>query len=95
MVIAISGDSRFLKPDMTANVSIRTAQHKAILVPDAALRGVGDSRYVYVAGPGGLARRNVTLGARDAQMTEIRKGLAPGERVLVSPAPAMQDGGTQ
>src|SRR5579884_2824982 len=44
VVIAISGDSRFLKPDMTANVSIRTAQHKAILVPDAALRGGGGHR---------------------------------------------------
>jgi HlyD family secretion protein len=76
-----------LKPDMTANVSIRTAEREALVVPVQAVQRDGAERFVWVEQDGGLVRRSVTVGTRDATVIEIRQGLAPGDRVLVRPLP--------
>lgn len=76
-----------LKPDMTANVSIRTAEREALVVPSEAIRRDGFERFVIVDADGDLRRRAITPGTRSAGVTEIREGLKPGERVLLGPAP--------
>lgn len=76
-----------LKPDMTTNVSIRTAERDALVLPSAAIQKDDSGRYVWVETNGGLQRRTVTVGARDAGITEIREGVAAGDRVLLSPLP--------
>ncbi|MCK6372233.1 MAG: hypothetical protein L6Q83_13100, partial [Gammaproteobacteria bacterium] len=74
--------------DMTANVTIRTAEREALVVPNPTVQREGAERFVWVEGPdGGLDRRSVTVGTRDAGVTEIRSGLAAGERVLLDPQP--------
>jgi hypothetical protein len=48
---------------------------------------------VWVEKDGELQRRTVTAGTREAGVTEIRQGVAAGDRVLLSPLPA-QPGAT-
>lgn len=87
VMIRIDSPAELLKPDMTANVSIRTAEREALVVPSPAVQREGSERYVWVERDGSLIRRSVTVGTRDTGFTEIRQGLGPGERVLVSPQP--------
>src|SRR6266446_7046976 len=49
VTIAIEEGAEFLKPDMTANVSIQTTQRDALLLPAAAVQHEGDQTFVYVA----------------------------------------------
>jgi len=77
-----------LKPDMTTNVSIRTAERQALVLPSAAVQKDDAGRYVWAEKGGELQRRAVTVGARDAGFTEIREGVTAGDRVLLNPVPA-------
>jgi hypothetical protein len=43
---------------------------------------------VWVEDGAELQRRTVTVGARDAGITEIREGVVAGDRVLLRPIPA-------
>jgi macrolide-specific efflux system membrane fusion protein len=88
VMVRITSPVGALKPDMTANVSIRTAEREALVVPNAAIQRDGADRFVYVDEGGALARRLVTVGTRDAGYTEIRQGVRPGDRVLLGPMPA-------
>jgi RND family efflux transporter MFP subunit len=83
VVIAIARDTSFLKPDMTANVSIRTARRQALLLPAGAIRSDDGGKFVYLATPGGPVRRGVTIGARESAFTEIKTGLSPEDRVIL------------
>jgi macrolide-specific efflux system membrane fusion protein len=88
VMVDIASDADALKPDMTANVSIRTAEREAIVLPTNALRRDGFARFVLVEEDGELVRRPVTVGTRDAGYTEIRQGIGPGERIaIVAQAP--------
>jgi len=87
VMIRIDSPAELLKPDMTANVSLRTAEREALVVPNAAIQRDGSDRFVWVDKDGALTRRAVTIGTRDASFTEIRTGLGPGDRVLVGPQP--------
>lgn len=87
VMIRIEGEAAELKPDMTANVAIRTAEREALVIPSAAIQRDGAERYVLVESGGQLARRAVVAGTRDAGFTEIRQGLSPGDRVLISAPP--------
>ncbi len=77
-----------LKPDMTTNVSIRTAEREALVLPSAVIQKDDSGRYVWVDRNGELQRRTVTVGARDTGFTEIREGVVAGDRVLLRPLPA-------
>jgi RND family efflux transporter MFP subunit len=88
VMISIDSPVEQLKPDMTTNVSIRTAEREALVLPSAAIQKDDSGRYVWVEKDGELQRRTVTVGARDAGVTEIRDGVVAGDRVLLSPLPA-------
>ncbi|MBI4550871.1 MAG: efflux RND transporter periplasmic adaptor subunit [Candidatus Latescibacteria bacterium] len=83
VTIGIQDGIDLLKPDMTANVSIKTAQHETLVVPNAAVHRDEDERFVYVEREGKLEKRVVTVGIRDVGLTEIKKGVSPNDRVLV------------
>jgi macrolide-specific efflux system membrane fusion protein len=95
VVIAIRSDFSFLKPDMTANVAIRTMERKAVVVPASAVRGTGEDRYVYIQGPRGPVRREVSIGARQGELTEVRKGVSAGDMVIVGTVPEEEKRGRQ
>jgi RND family efflux transporter MFP subunit len=87
VMVAVDSATDVLKPDMTANIAIRTAERQALVVPNAALQREGDERFVYVEEAGRLAKRPVSVGVREAGVVEIKKGLTASDRVLTSPAP--------
>jgi RND family efflux transporter MFP subunit len=93
VMIRIESQAEVLKPDMTANVTIRTAEREALVVPSAAIQREGADRFVWVDQAGNLMRRTVSVGTRDANFTEIRQGIGPGDRVLVGPQPGAAAGG--
>jgi macrolide-specific efflux system membrane fusion protein len=85
VLIDIASSSGVLKPDMTANTAIRTAERQALVVPNAAIQREGDERFVFLDQGGRLAKRPVTLGARDGASIEVKKGLAAGDRIVIGP----------
>jgi macrolide-specific efflux system membrane fusion protein len=85
VMASIDAPDESLKPDMTANVSIRSAERQALVIPDRAVLKDDSSRYVYVEQDGRPVRRDVSIGGREGGYTEIRDGLAPGDRVLTNP----------
>ncbi|MBW1659792.1 MAG: efflux RND transporter periplasmic adaptor subunit [Deltaproteobacteria bacterium] len=75
---------RLLRPEMTAYTTIVVKEKKdAILVPVQAVKIVGGKSVVVVKGEKGPEKRSVTTGWTDSGKTEIRKGLKPGEEVLI------------
>lgn len=83
--VGVDSPSNLLKPDMTANISIRTAERRALVVPTLAIVRDGDERFVYIDESGKSVKRVVTTGVRQGNVTEIKKGLAPSDRVVTAP----------
>jgi RND family efflux transporter MFP subunit len=86
VTINISKDAQLLKPDMTANVSIQTAQHEALMLPAAAVQHDGDQNFVDIPGKDGAERKPVIVGNKDGGMIEIKKGISPADGVLLPAA---------
>jgi RND family efflux transporter MFP subunit len=86
VTIHIRKDAQLLKPDMTANVSVQTAQHEALLLPAAAVQRDGEQSFVYVPGKSGPSRKPVVTGTRESGMVEIKRGISAGDEVLLVPA---------
>jgi RND family efflux transporter MFP subunit len=90
VMVAVDSLADVLKPDMTANIVVRTAERKALVVPNTAIRREGDDRFVFVDQAGALVKRPVSVGVREATVTEIKKGLTTSDRVLTSAPPVSQ-----
>ena len=86
VTITIRKDAQLLKPDMTANVSVRTAQHRALLLPAPAVQRDSEQSFVYVPGRNGPDRKPVVAGSKEAGMIEIKTGISQGDEVLLLPA---------
>jgi RND family efflux transporter MFP subunit len=84
VMAAIQKDARLLKPDMTANITIKTAERKALVVPNGAIQRDGEERFVFLIRNGKQEKRAVTIGTRDAGFTEIKGGLSASELVVVN-----------
>jgi RND family efflux transporter MFP subunit len=91
----IERDGRLLKPDMTANITIKTAERKALVVPNGAILRDGEERCVFLIRDGRQEKRTVTIGTRDAAFTEIKKGLSASDVVLVNRAADSERKGDQ
>jgi macrolide-specific efflux system membrane fusion protein len=86
VTIDIRKDAQLLKPDMTANVSVRTAQHNALLLPGTTVQRDGEQSFVYTPGRNGPERKPVVVGAKEAGMFEIKRGISESDEVLLLPA---------
>lgn len=86
VTINIRKDAQLLKPDMTANVSVQTAQHAALLLPASGVQRDGDQSFVYVQGKNGPDRRPVVVGTKENGMVEIKRGISESDDVLLVPA---------
>ena len=93
VMINIESPAAVLKPDMTANVSIRTAEREALVLPNEAIQRDGFEQYVYVEQGGELLRRSISAGTREAGFTEIRQGLSTTDKVALVTRPATADNG--
>lgn len=83
VMAAIERDRGLLKPDMTANITIKTAERMVLVVPNGAILHDGEERFVFLMRDGKQEKRRVTIGTRDAGFTEIKKGLTVNDRVAV------------
>jgi RND family efflux transporter MFP subunit len=99
--IAIKSRDTRIVPDMGARVAFLTTQpaggavpppSPAVLVPADAVRGEGADAVVFVIASDRVQRRGVTLGQVVGAEREVVKGLRAGERVVVAPPPALEDG---
>jgi HlyD family secretion protein len=64
----------------------------AILVPETSVVTVGGKSVVFVVERGTAAAREVEVGPRRGASLPITAGLRPGDRVVVSPPPRLEDG---
>lgn len=83
---------RKLKPGMLLTVGIETAPRLSLSVPELAVVGEGDSRFVYVVDKGVAKRRPVRTGVRSAGRIEIVEGLMPGQQVVTEGVVKLSDG---
>src|SRR5688572_12297814 len=84
---------RLLRPGMLLTVTIENAPRMALSVPELAVVGEGDGRFVYTLDPQGRARRTpVRTGVRAGGRVEIVGGLRPGQRVITEGVVKVADG---
>jgi membrane fusion protein (multidrug efflux system) len=84
---------RMLRPGMMMRVAIQSASRTALSVPELAILGEGDSRFVFALGPGNRVRRvPVRTGAHLNGRVEILAGLRPGQRVVTEGIIKVADG---
>jgi macrolide-specific efflux system membrane fusion protein len=82
VAISIEQDVALLRPDMTANVNLRTSEHSALSLPSKCVHREGGQSFIYVQVPGGSAvKRIVMVAGRVADETEIVRGLSADEKV--------------
>ncbi|HML54054.1 MAG TPA: efflux RND transporter periplasmic adaptor subunit [Solidesulfovibrio magneticus] len=76
-------ESSKLRPEMTTQCQIVVQEKKGVLViPNAALKWIGDKQVVFAVTEGGGVREvQPKLGLEGLNETEILEGLAPGEKV--------------
>lgn len=84
VTIDIKKYTKLLKPDMTANVTIRTTLRRALLLPGEAVHKDGDQTFVLIPGKSGSERKAVVLGTKDGGSVEIKKGISQTDGVLIA-----------
>jgi membrane fusion protein, multidrug efflux system len=73
--------------------AIEIAPRLSLSVPELAVIGEGDARYVYLVGEDGTARRQqVRTGLRQDGRIEILEGIQPGQRVVTEGVVKVADG---
>ncbi len=84
---------RKLKPGMLLTVAIETAPRLSLSVPELAVIGEGDTRYVYVVDKTNQAKRvEVRTGLRSEGRIEILEGLSPGQQVVTEGVVKLSEG---
>jgi macrolide-specific efflux system membrane fusion protein len=84
VAISIERDIALLRPDMTANVNIRTSEHRALMLPSKCVHKDGGQDFIYVHRPGDSGvKRIVSVANRLANETEIVRGLSADEKVAL------------
>jgi multidrug efflux pump subunit AcrA (membrane-fusion protein) len=81
---ALPADSD-LRPGTFATVSVPCGTHRALLVPQAAVRRAGQLETVRIVTDGETRLRDVRTGKTYGDDVEILSGLQPGEAVLIGP----------
>lgn len=84
--IVIANPDGVLRPDMYADVEIATGKRSPVVaVPDSAVIDTGTRQIVILdKGDGRFEPREVKTGTRGDGYTEIRSGIASGDRVVVA-----------
>ena len=81
--LTLDSQDPMLKPDMTATADIKTLVARDVLVvPNAAVKTEGNTKYVTVVAENGTTSRTVIkVGASNDTLTEVTSGLTEGARV--------------
>jgi membrane fusion protein, multidrug efflux system len=84
--VVLPNPDHLFTPGLYARVQLESARTvQTLLVDDEAILTDQDQKYVYVVGPGNVARRkDVVTGSMADGLRLIQSGLAPGDKVIVS-----------
>lgn len=89
----LANPDRLLRPGMMLTVNIQNQPRTSLSVPELAVIGEGENRFVYVVDEQGKARRTqVRSGGRANGRVEILEGLRPGQRVITEGVVKVADG---
>ncbi|MET0250489.1 MAG: efflux RND transporter periplasmic adaptor subunit [Sphingobium sp.] len=83
---------RALKPGMLLTVTLISRQRETLAVPELAVVGEGENRYVFLVANGKAKRVRVDTGARQNGLVEITGGLKPGQRIVTEGVVKLSDG---
>ena len=83
--VEVDNRDRELKPEMFADVVLKTDLGRGLVVPDNALVQSGTRTLVFVdRGDGTLEPREIQIGAKTAEGVQVRRGVIEGERIVTS-----------
>jgi multidrug efflux system membrane fusion protein len=84
--VVVPNPNHLFAPGLYARVQLESTHAvEALLVDDEAILTDQDQKYVYVVGPGNVAKRkDVITGGMAGGLRLIQSGLAPGDKVIVS-----------
>ena len=85
VTVKIRDGDDVLKPDMTANVTIQTARHNALVLPSGAIQRDGQETFIYIAAGTRPERRAVIVGNHEDGIVEIKRGISRADKVLLPP----------
>lgn len=86
---------RLLKPGMLLTVGVRSAERRSLAVPELAVVGQGNERFVYVLQADNKVRRvGIRAGVRQDGLIEVLDGLQPGTRIVTEGVVKLSDGMT-
>jgi RND family efflux transporter MFP subunit len=89
----VENDDGQLKPGQFATVRVLQPQTSpAVLVPVRAVRAETGTNYVFIIKDGHAEKRIVQLGQAEADLVEIKSGVAAGEQVATSNVELLNDG---
>jgi multidrug efflux pump subunit AcrA (membrane-fusion protein) len=77
---------------MFATTRLVIGRETALAIPDRAITSDRSSPHAWVIRGDRIEERVLALGETDGAMTMVKRGLAPGERVVVGPITGLQDG---
>lgn len=92
--LRIPNDQHRLRPGMFARGRLGTGVDTVLTLPRSAIREQPGTaiRFCFVVQNGQAARHEITLGQSQGLLVEIRKGLQPGQRVIISGVDLLKDG---
>jgi Cu(I)/Ag(I) efflux system membrane fusion protein len=74
-----------LKPDMFADVQLRSDMGTGLVVPDSAIIDTGDRKLVFLDHPdGAIEPREIEVGVRIPEGYQVLRGLVKGDRVVTA-----------
>jgi RND family efflux transporter MFP subunit len=83
--IEVDNQDGALKPDMFADVQLRSDMGAGLVVPDGAIIDTGDRKLVFLDRPdGAIEPREVEVGVRIPEGYQVLRGLAQGDRVVTA-----------
>ncbi len=82
------GHGKTLRPEMTTTVNIELESRENVLaIPNAAVRRDRDGAYAFVPRGAERLRRDIRVGYRGREYTEVLEGLKVGDQVMVGTIP--------
>ncbi|MEO6603701.1 MAG: efflux RND transporter periplasmic adaptor subunit [Polyangiaceae bacterium] len=90
--VGVDNRARILRPGQTVTARIFAVPTRAVLVPNRALTWIAEQPFVFVeSGHNSASAAAVTLGNGDGEQTEVRVGLASGQRIVSEGVPRLKE----
>lgn len=87
LTVGLRAAPELLRPGMTATLHFdAVVRRDVLLIPEEAIRVVGERAYVTVVTGTQRETREVTLGLRSGGMVEVAAGLTEGEQIVLTPS---------